>query len=126
MRKLLKFKIVLVGSIILMFQSCYYDEILDIEVPVPDVVSFENDLQPIFNARCVSCHSGNTAPDLRGGQSYTALLNGYVVPGDAAASNLYKSLLNLDGVPLMPPAGALSTYDINLVQAWINDGALDN
>jgi hypothetical protein len=126
MKKLLKFKIALVGSIMIMIQSCYYDEILDIEVPLPDVVSFQNDLQPILNANCVVCHSGNTAPDLRDGESYSSLLNGYVVPGDAEASILYKSLLNLDGVPLMPPVGNLSDYDISLVQNWIDNGAQDN
>jgi mono/diheme cytochrome c family protein len=124
MKKLLK--IVLAGSLMLSYFSCYYDDVLDIEVPVPDAVSYQSDIQPIFDAHCVNCHSGTTAPDLRDGESYTALLNGYVVPSDAASSTLYKSLLNLDGVSLMPPAGQLTDYDIGLVEKWINDGALDN
>lgn len=131
MKKLLK--IVLASGLMLSFFSCYYDDVLDVQLPedqnpepLPEVVSYQSDIQPIFDASCIQCHSGSTAPDLRDGDSYTALLNGYVVPNDAASSTLYKSLLNLDGVPQMPPASPLSDSKIALIEKWINDGALDN
>ena len=31
---------------------------------------FQTDIQPIFNANCVTCHGGTKAPDLRDGKSY--------------------------------------------------------
>lgn len=124
MKKL--FQVVLVGSICLLCFSCYYDEVLDIEVPIPDNISYQDDIQPLFNQSCVSCHNGNLPPDLRSADSYNSLLNGYVVPGNASQSILYKSLLNIDGISLMPPEGQWSATKINLVEAWIDGGALDN
>ena len=110
--------------------SCYYDAYIDIEDPDgggpgETEVSYANDIIPLWG-QCVGCHNGNEPPDLRDDVSYNELLNGYVIPGDADGSILYKSFLNLDGVPLMPPGGQWPDAKINLVKDWINQGALDN
>lgn len=120
------FQKILVANLILMSFSCYYDEVLDIQVPLPENVSFQNDIQPLFDQSCVTCHDANLAPDLRDINSYNSLLNGYVVPGDADESILYMSLINSNGVALMPPEGQWPDSRINLVLSWINEGALDN
>ena len=109
--------------------SCYYDSIYE---PTDDggngggdpvLVSYQNDVAPLWS-QCVACHNGNEPPDLQN-NSYDNLLNGFVVPNDADASVLYKSLLG-DGAPLMPPGGQWPDTKINLVRDWINQGALDN
>ena len=73
------------------------------------------------------CHNGNEPPDLRAEVSYDVLTTeGWVVKGDADSSILYKSLLGVDGVPLMPVGQSLPDEQIEWVEEWINDGALDN
>lgn len=115
-----------------MMSSCYYDSIYE---PVDnggdggdggtDIVSYADDIIPLWS-QCVGCHSGNEPPDLRNDVSYDELLSGYVVPGDANASVLYKSLLGIDGISLMPPGAQWPDAKINLVRDWINQGAEDN
>ncbi len=67
MKKLLN--IVLVSSITLLFFSCYYDEFpekVEVVIPPGQVVSFADDIIPIFIAdNCAQCHkpSGQN-PDL--------------------------------------------------------------
>lgn len=112
----------------LMSTSCYYDEMpAEPEVPIPDVVSYSKDIQPLWDQDCVSCHQGTVPPDLKATNSYSALTknNKYVVPGNAAASSLHKSLTG-DGAAIMPTAGKWSDSKIALVDKWINDGALNN
>jgi hypothetical protein len=131
MKKILQF--ILLISISLALNSCYYDayEELDVEDTngggpgETEDLSYVNDIIPLWG-QCVGCHSGNEPPDLRDANSYNSLLNGFVIPGDADASVLYKSLLGIDGVPLMPPGSQWPDTKINLVKDWINQGALDN
>ena len=125
MKKIFQFLVVITLS--LMTFSCYYDEFPDeSNLPIPADVSYQGDIQPLFNQNCISCHGGNIAPDLRSGSSRAALISGnFVIPSDAANSILYKALKG-EGAPLMPPSGAISTAKINLVKSWIDDGALNN
>ena len=105
--------------------SCYYDTVYeDSEMEIEDV-SYQSDILPLWG-ECVMCHNGNEPPNLEDMVSYDELLNGYVVPGDADASVLYKSLLGIDNVSLMPPGSIWPNAKINLVRDWINQGALNN
>lgn len=130
MKKLFQIIALITASILM--SSCYYDELYEApEGQLPggggsDEVSYELDIIPLWNSGCVGCHSGNVPPDMRDNVSYDELLNGYVVPGNAEASILYKSLLGIDGISLMPPGGKWSDSRINLVKDWIDQGALDN
>ena len=116
-------------SLSLMATSCYYDEIpYEAVAPLPETVSYQSDIQPLWNQSCISCHKpGATAPDLTAANSYLALTanNKYVVPGNVANSILHKSLIG-EGAPLMPTDGKWSDSKIALVDKWINDGALNN
>lgn len=127
MKKLLQ--IVLVSSLSLLCFSCYYDEIPDYilnppEIPTdpedPDFVAItlSTDIQPIFTANCIGCHNANRDPDLREGNSYNALLSGYVTANNASGSTLYSTVSS--------GHGGLSAQEIELIKAWINQGALDN
>lgn len=115
-------------SLSLTATSCYYDEIpVEPTTPVPDVVSYKDDIQPLWDLNCTECHSsGGVEPELTAGVSYNVLMmDGYVIPNNASGSQLFKTLTG-DGAPLMPPSGELSESDIALVEKWINDGALNN
>lgn len=115
----------MVACLSLTITSCYYDKrIQDEIIEVPEVVSYANDIQPIWNSECVSCHAGNIQPDLTSANSYNDVMSNWVKSGDAAASTLYKTLIG--EAVLMPPSGKLSQTKINLVAKWINDGALNN
>jgi len=120
------FKIIIMISMGLFLNSCYYDAFPEEEiVPPPEDVSYENDVMPLW-VQCVGCHQGNVPPDLRDEFSYDSLLDGYVVPFDSEESILYKSLLGIDGVSLMPPGSKWPASKISTVKAWIDQGAKDN
>jgi hypothetical protein len=128
MKNIIKFiTIVAMGLIV---NSCYYDVLIENEyIPVDDAnapeVSYEMDIIPLWN-QCVGCHDGTTPPNLTANVSYNELLNGYVVPEDSDSSILYKSLLGIDGIELMPPDAMWPDEKITLVRNWINQGALNN
>jgi len=128
MKKLL-FQIVLVSSISLLCFSCYYDEIPDHilnppELPTdpgdPDYVefSFGDDIQPIFNANCIGCHSSQT-PILTENNAYNNIVPDYITPNDADNSALYNKVLG-------GGHGGLTSDETNLIKAWINQGAENN
>ena len=124
MKKL--FQLVILLTTGLSVTSCYYDSVYEAaEVTVPDDLSYQTDILPLWG-QCVGCHNGTEPPNLEDMVSYDEILNGYVVPGDAEASVLYKSLLGLDGISLMPPGSQWPDAKINAVRDWINQGALNN
>src|SRR3954467_8553086 len=99
-------------------------------VPVsqPGSVSFPNDIDPILERSCRSCH-GETAPMgkldlstreslLRGGTRGADL-----VPGNAAESRLFRRVAGLEQ-PAMPVKGApLTPKEIGALKQWIDEGA---
>ena len=96
MKKLFQFLIIL--GVSLFMTSCYYDAYLELP-PIdnggvtPTDVSFATDIQPLFTAKCTSCHNGNIAtPDLRSGSAYNNIVPQHVVAGNAEASNLFNKL----------------------------------
>ncbi|PKP45100.1 MAG: hypothetical protein CVT95_09535 [Bacteroidetes bacterium HGW-Bacteroidetes-12] len=122
-------QLLVVAIIGLTTYSCYHDKlpepILEEEIIV-DNVSFKDDIQPIFTQNCINCHNGTLPPDLRVGNSYSALTNGnFISPSNKAASILYKSLTG-NGASQMPPSLPLEQAKINLVGQWIDQGALNN
>jgi len=127
MKKIIQYLMMLTLS--MMATSCYYDEIpVEAVAPLPESISYQNDIQPLWDQSCISCHkTGATAPDLTSTKSYAALTaaNKYVIAGNAASSLLHKSLIG-EGAPLMPTSGKWTDSKIALVDKWINDGALNN
>jgi hypothetical protein len=120
------YKLIVLSGMALFLGSCYYDTFPEDTGTVPDEVSYQQDVQPIWNAACIECH-GPIPPNLEDGVSYNNLLSGgYVVPGDSENSILYQSLLGIEGVSLMPPSGKLPDSQINIVKKWIDDGAENN
>lgn len=113
--------------------SCSKDEgpliIIDPTVPI-DSVKFGSQIQPIFDNHCTSCHNvTHNKLNLETCCSYDQIfLTGFSAPY-VNTSNPTSSLLHtyLLGVPmLMPPMGAISDPEIELVRLWIEQGAVNN
>lgn len=129
MKKL--FRLALVSSLSLMCFSCYYDELYIEEIPeIPEgqIVSFNDDIQPIFiqeGKDCTACHDASVAnPDLREGRSYNSIFPDYVIPGDGENSEFYQKLPGIDHP--ISVGFVLSVDEIALIKGWIDQGAENN
>ena len=98
-------------------------------LPLYAEVDYNSEIQPIFNSSCTSCHSGSDAEEDLSLTSYNNVMNGgdsgdVVIPYDHANSLLWQYVNS----SYMPPYGSgndpLTTYQINLIAQWIDEGAL--
>jgi len=98
--------------------------------PTAQSVDFDRDIRPIFQARCLECHGptkqkgGFRLDDrdaaLKGGENHSPAIH----PGKSAESPLIKFVAGLAPDTRMPPKGeALSSEQISLLRAWIDQGA---
>jgi hypothetical protein len=85
-----------------------------------DTIHFETDIQPIFTANCIMCHSVLQSPNLSEGKSYDALTTGGYVNQPGETSILYTQMNKSDHTARSTDA------DKQKVIIWINQGALDN
>jgi ankyrin repeat protein len=97
---------------------------------VPAKIDFGRDIQPLFREHCVECHGpAQQMKGLRLDRRRDALPNrvgangARIVPGDSARSLLFKRLTGTQAGAQMPPAGPLAGSKIQLIQAWIDQGA---
>jgi len=91
-----------------------------------DQPNFETQIQPIFVASCVGCHSANRPQAqlrldsldgvMRGGNSGAA-----IVPGNSQGSLLYQRISATDAKRRMPAGAApLAAEQVALIRAWID------
>ena len=121
MKKRLLRLLFLSGALICILTACEYDYIIPTPPPpviVGDTISYSQDIQPIFNAKCNSCHSG-VNPVLTSSVSYNSLVSGnYVVANSPATSELYI---------VCKAGGSMSSYvssaQLLLISRWITAGA---
>jgi mono/diheme cytochrome c family protein len=98
------------------------------ENPAAAGISFQRDVQPIFNQICVKCHGGEEVREGLNLTSYTEVMQGsdngaVIVPGDAANSLLAQQVES----GKMPKRGPkLLPKQIQAIVDWINAGAPDN
>ncbi|HYV90768.1 MAG TPA: hypothetical protein VE978_03260 [Chitinophagales bacterium] len=108
--------------------SCRKDYFIPPPVDLNTPVSFSQQVVPIFDNSCAlsSCHlPGAQVPDLTAENAYDQLLLlGYVDSTNVDGSVLYKRLISTSDP--MPPDEKLSPDQINLIYAWISQGALNN
>jgi mono/diheme cytochrome c family protein len=103
--------------------------------PTGDPVSYSASIQPIFNARCVSCHSASVPQSGVAMQSHSAVM--------ASVGSLYSGPVVIAGNPAdsplvdkiepsprfgsrMPQGGSLTSTQIALIRTWIQEGAQNN
>src|SRR5690348_860586 len=91
-------------------------------------VDFLKDVQPILAQKCHSCHGELVQQSgLRLDRRQQALRGGdygpVIIPGKSSESKLIRRVINGDGGLQMPPTGPLSSAEIDLLRAWIDQGA---
>lgn len=101
-------------------------------------VSFKNDIMPILQDHCVSCHSPGGKGTIKSGldmTSYEKLMKGtvfgpVVLPGNSEASTFTKLLTGTNQGLKMPSGlnaeGTLDTQYIMLMRNWVKQGAKNN
>ncbi|MDD3637107.1 MAG: hypothetical protein PHN50_05905 [Bacteroidales bacterium] len=84
-------------------------------------ISFSEDIFPIVNNNCMSCHTG-------AGASGGLLLENYTHISDATVNGrLLGAIKHEPGFPAMPQSGnKLTDCQIKQFEAWVQQGALDN
>ena len=102
------------------FSSCEEYKIIQEEIDPGETVLFQTQIQPIFDANCITCHKGSRNPDLRDGNSYVSLTTGGYVNLPAADSKLYKQIIS----------SSHTSFTIDpekqLIYNWIDQGAQNN
>ena len=105
----------------LFFVGCYYDvesELYpDFDCDTPVEVLFGEHVQPLVASQCATpgCHvSGDQSPDLSNYESIKASVD---------AGSLQSRAIDMRD---MPPSGSLPSCEIELIEAWIAQGALNN
>ncbi len=99
-----------------------------------DEVDFRRDVRPILSDRCFACHGPDEA-HREGGLRLDKKESAFgeadsgeraIVPGDVHGSELLRRLITEDIDERMPPAETnkpLSQDEINVIRAWIEQGA---
>ena len=83
-------------------------------------VSFSTQIQPFFDSKCVSCHGGSRAPDLRSEFAYDELVDGgFLNTGDPESSELYTTLTGSH-------KSRATDEEKLIILTWITEGALNN
>ena len=95
---------------------------------LPAAIDFQRDVQPIFREHCIGCHGptqqfgglrlDRRADALRGGTQTD------IGPGNANGSRLYHRLIGTTFGTQMPPTGPLSADQVEIIQRWIDEGAI--
>lgn len=85
-----------------------------------EVYKLSADIQPVFNAKCVSCHGGLKAPDLRDGKAFQSLKDGNYVNLPAESSKLYVVMKSSGHISRSSETERLKVLN------WISQGALNN
>jgi hypothetical protein len=92
-----------------------------------DGVGFNRDVKPILSDKCFACH-GPDATDAKGDLQLHSLdaAKEVIVPGNRAASELWKRISSTDPDEVMPPLEShhvLSAEQIETLGKWIDGGA---
>ncbi len=96
-------------------------------------VSFQRDVLPIFEARCIECHGPDKVKGSLRMDTVAHLFDGdpewlTVVPGKPDESLLVERIeLPADDPDAMPPKGERLTVDeVGVIRTWIEEGASDD
>jgi len=100
--------------------------VLQAVAQTPAKVDFARDVQPIFRQNCIGCHGPTKQNNgLRLDRKSSVMKPGSrrVMPGSLENSFLYHRLIgNAFGLQ-MPPTGPLHAEQIQIIKAWIEQGA---
>lgn len=107
--------------LLMTLNSCTYNYIED--EALPELVSYKQHIQVIFNNNCIACHNGQyTLPDLRAEESFEALTSGEYINSEIPS----ESKLILKIKDNHPYTDIPTQREIDLILNWIEQGALNN
>ena len=90
-------------------------------------LDFGRDVRPILKTYCIGCHGPTQQMNgFRLDRRRDAMRGGTIAvigPGNSAGSRLYQRLIGDQYGLRMPPTGALPDDKINIIRAWIDQGA---
>ena len=105
--------------------GCYWENEEDLfQVDICDTtdVSFSNDVVPILTNNCFVCHSNASAASFGNGitlEDYDDIA--------AASRQIVGAINHEDGFAPMPRnQEKLDTCQIQIIEAWVNEGSLNN
>jgi len=113
----------------LLFGGCTYnfivpEEVVDPSDPDAPEVSFAGEIQPVFTAKCASCHNtGGQLPDLSQGNAYASINTSRYINATTPETSLIYTRphpSNTDSHPKYSEAEAA------LLLTWITQGAKNN
>lgn len=85
------------------------------------IISFQNDIQPIFSSNCINCHSGVKSPDLSVGKAFESLTaGGYINTLNPETSMIYLQMFSTSHNPRTNDVEKQKILD------WVKQGALNN
>jgi WD40 repeat protein len=94
-----------------------------------DPVEYSKDIEPIFENKCLVCHSGSIIEGKFDMSTYAGVMKGgkrgvAVVPGKSAESNIFL-FCSRQKKPIMPPKSEdpLTSQELSLLKLWIDEGA---
>lgn len=103
---------VLVGT-----NSCKHEGIPADQFPE---ICFQDQILPIFQNSCASCHGGTHGDAGLNFSTYAGIMKA-ITPGDAAKSRAYQAITST--FQIMPPNNALPEDKRVLIRLWIEQGA---
>lgn len=133
----MKVNILSVLFAVLFLSSCQNKVIDNSAIVEVEMVSFANDVLPIFLNTCggVGCHVNESINGVEL-TNYQATINStaetynkaLVIPGDVAGSPLIEKILANPSFGVRMPDGAppLSNTQIETISTWVEEGALNN
>ena len=90
-------------------------------------IDFGRDVQPLLARRCVGCHGPSLQMNGyrldRRSSALGGLIRANIVPGSSESSRLYRRLIGSQFGIQMPPTGALTPDETDVVKRWIDEGA---
>ncbi|HJZ54054.1 MAG TPA: c-type cytochrome domain-containing protein, partial [Gemmataceae bacterium] len=100
-----------------------------VDIKRTDPIDFSKDIAPIFENKCMVCHSGNVVESKFDMSTYAGVMKGgkrgpAVIPGKSAESNIFQ-FCSRQKKPIMPPKTEepLSPHEVTLIKMWIDQGA---
>ena len=118
------------GLLTLLFSAAGQTQAAELPPPAEREVDFTADIQPLFAARCLSCHGADKHEGgLRLHRKADALAGGdrgaIFQPGNSAESRIVQLVSGegVDGVTMPPEGDSLTHEQIGLLRAWIDQGA---
>lgn len=101
----------------------------------PGQASYERDIEPIIQWRCIICHSAGGEGARKSGldlSSYQALMKGtkeggeLIVPGSPETSSFMVMVIRKDHLRMPFGAPPLADDEIRVLRTWIKQGAKNN